>query len=78
MDGGTLGAFYVFTSIFAGPKIGAAYAVPLAIAGQVLVALLLDHFGWLGFPQSAISPLKLAGAGLVISGVAIIAWAKTA
>ncbi len=76
--GGTLGAFYVFTSIFAGPKIGAAYAVPLAIAGQVLVALLLDHFGWLGFPQSAISPLKLAGAGLVISGVAIIAWAKTA
>jgi bacterial/archaeal transporter family-2 protein len=76
--GGTLGAFYVFTSIVAGPKIGAAYAVPLAIAGQVLLALLLDHYGWLGFPQAALTPLKLAGAGLVIAGVALIAYAKQA
>ncbi len=53
-----------------------AVAVPLAIAGQVIVALMLDHFGWLGFPQSAISPLKLAGALMVIGGVALIAYAK--
>jgi bacterial/archaeal transporter family-2 protein len=74
--GGVLGAFYVFTSIVAGPRIGAAVAVPLAIAGQVIVALMLDHFGWLGFPQSTISPLKLAGAAMVIGGVVLIAYAK--
>jgi bacterial/archaeal transporter family-2 protein len=76
--GGTLGAFYVFTTIYAGPKIGAAIAVPLAIAGQVVVALLLDHFGWLGFPQSTLTPLKITGAVLVIAGVGLIAYAKQA
>jgi bacterial/archaeal transporter family-2 protein len=76
--GGALGAFYVFTTIFAGPKIGAAIAVPLAIAGQVIVALALDHYGWLGFPQSSLSPLKLFGGCLVIAGVAVIAYAKAA
>jgi bacterial/archaeal transporter family-2 protein len=76
--GGALGAFYVFTTIFTGPRIGAALSVPLAITGQVIIALVLDHYGWLGFPQSSLSPLKLAGAAMVVGGVAVIAYAKAA
>jgi bacterial/archaeal transporter family-2 protein len=75
---GVFGAFYVFTTIFSSPKVGASVAVTLAIAGQVLIALLADHYGWLSFPQSSISLLKIAGAALVIAGVALIAYAKTA
>jgi bacterial/archaeal transporter family-2 protein len=74
--GGALGAFYVFTTIYAGPRIGASVAAPLAIAGQVIIALALDHFGWLGFPQSSLSLLKLFGASLVIMGVVILSYAR--
>ncbi len=74
--GGLCGAFYVWTTIMSGPKIGAALAVALAIAGQLVVAAMLDHTGALGFPQHALSPLKLAGIVLVIAGVLLVAYSK--
>ncbi len=76
--GGCFGVFYVFTTIVAGPKIGAALAVSLAIAGQLIVAALLDHTGALGFPQHSISPMKLLGIGLVIAGVLVVGYSKQA
>ena len=76
--GGCFGAFYVWTTIISGPKIGAALAVSLAIAGQLLMAAMLDHNGVLGFPQDSLSPLKLAGIALVIAGVVLIGYAKQA
>jgi transporter family-2 protein len=76
--GGLCGTFYVWTTIMSGPKIGAALAVSLAIAGQVIMAAWLDHTGALGFPQHALSPLKLAGIGLVIAGVIVVAYSKSA
>jgi bacterial/archaeal transporter family-2 protein len=74
--GGCFGAFYVFTTIATGPRIGAALAVSLAIAGQLVVAALLDHTGTLGFPQHSLSPMKLAGIGLVIAGVLVVSYSK--
>jgi bacterial/archaeal transporter family-2 protein len=76
--GGCMGAFYVFTTIYSGPRIGAALAVSLVIFGQLLASIAIDHFGWFGFPQSSVSPLKLAGAALVLGGVSLIAYAKGA
>ncbi len=76
--GGLLGIFYVWTTIVAGPKLGALLAVSLVIAGQLTVSLALDHFGALGFPQSSISPLKLFGLGCVIIGVLVIGYSKQA
>jgi transporter family-2 protein len=46
--GGSLGTLYVWSTIFATPKIGAALALGLTIAGQMLAALFLDHYGALG------------------------------
>jgi bacterial/archaeal transporter family-2 protein len=74
--GGCFGAFYVFTTIMSGPRIGAALAVSLAIAGQLVVAALLDHTGTLGFPQHSLSPVKLAGIALVIAGVLVVSYSK--
>jgi bacterial/archaeal transporter family-2 protein len=76
--GGFFGVFYVWTTIVAGPRVGAVLAVSLAIAGQVVVASLLDHFGVLGFPQSSLSPLKIAGVALVVVGVVVIGYARQA
>jgi bacterial/archaeal transporter family-2 protein len=74
--GGLCGTFYVWTTIMSGPRIGAALAVSLAIAGQLIMAALLDHTGALGFPQHGLSPMKLAGIGLVIAGVVVVVFSK--
>ena len=48
--GGLIGAFAVFGSIISSPKIGLLSLVAFVLAGQLLASLILDHYGWLGFP----------------------------
>ena len=69
---GLLGAFYVTTSIIAAPKIGAAALVTLVVTGQVIASLIIDHYGFAGFPQQSISFGRIAGALLLIAGVVLI------
>jgi len=46
------------------------------MTGQTVAALFLDHFGLLGNPRTEASPLRLIGAGLLITGVLVIVQAK--
>jgi len=70
--GGLLGAFYVFTTIICAPKIGFANLYSLVIAGQLFLAITLDHFGLLGSPLHAVTPLRAAGVLFLITGVYLI------
>jgi len=70
--GGLLGAFFIATAAFAAPRTGALLFMALLLAGQLFVALLLDHFGWAGFRQSPISLGKVAGLLLIFGGVWLI------
>jgi bacterial/archaeal transporter family-2 protein len=70
--GGVLGAFYVASSIVVGPRLGAAALLALIVLGQLLGSLVLDHFGWLGFPQHPLTLVRLAGAALLFAGVVLI------
>lgn len=74
--GGCLGTVYVWSTIFAAPKIGAALALGLTIAGQMIAALFLDHFGLIGLTKYPASNLRIAGTVLVIIGVSFIAAKK--
>ena len=74
--GGCLGTLYVWSTIFATPRIGAALALALTIAGQMIAALLLDHYGALGLAKFPASPTRIAGAVLVVLGVSLVAYAK--
>jgi bacterial/archaeal transporter family-2 protein len=74
--GGCLGTFYVWSTIFATPKIGAALALGLTIAGQMIAALFLDHYGAIGLTKYAASPTRIAGVVLVVLGVSLVAYAK--
>lgn len=71
--GGLFGATYIVSSTAVGPLIGGATFVALTVAGQMISALLIDHYGWIGFPVREISLLRLTGALLVIAGVALLA-----
>ena len=70
--GGLIGAFFVTSVVIFAPRIGAANTMCLIIAGQILFALFLDHFGYLGFAQHSFNVWRFAGAVLVIGGVFLI------
>jgi bacterial/archaeal transporter family-2 protein len=70
--GGLLGAYYVIWTVIAGPRLGAATLLALVILGQLVCSLLVDHFGWLGFPLHPLSATRVAGAALLFGGVLLI------
>ncbi|HUL17764.1 MAG TPA: DMT family transporter [Steroidobacteraceae bacterium] len=70
--GGVLGAFYVASSVIVGPRLGAATLLALVVLGQLGTSLLVDHFGWLGFPQHPLTVLRMLGAALLFGGVLLI------
>ena len=70
--GGFYGAFFVAIAAFAAPRIGLASLITIGIAGQIAMALLLDHFGALGLPRDPISLGRIVGALLVVAGVVLV------
>jgi bacterial/archaeal transporter family-2 protein len=70
--GGLLGAFYVVSTIIVGPRLGAAALLALIVLGQLLTSLLVDNFGWLGFPEQPLTPLRVLGALMLFGGVLLI------
>jgi transporter family-2 protein len=70
--GGLLGAMYVASTTILGPRLGAVALLALTLAGQMVAALVVDQYGVIGFPQSAVTPGRLLGAVLVIAGALLI------
>jgi transporter family-2 protein len=70
--GGVLGAVYVSAAVIGAPRLGAAVLVGLVIAGQTITALVIDHWGLVGLPVHHINAGRLAGAALLLAGVALI------
>jgi transporter family-2 protein len=71
-SGGLLGAFFITTAAFAGPRIGAMLFMALVLAGQLTMAMTLDHFGWAGFREAPANLGKIAGLVLIFGGVWLI------
>ena len=70
--GGFLGAFFVAAAVTLVPRLGVAMTFSLIIAGQMIVTLVIDHFGLLGVPVKEISLARIAGILLIAGGVVLI------
>lgn len=70
--GGLLGAFYVASSVVVGPRLGAAALLALTVFGQLAASLVVDNYGWLGFPQHPLTMARVAGVVLLLAGVVLI------
>ena len=70
--GGMIGAAVVLGSILAGPKIGALALVSLLLAGQLVVSILIDHYGWLGFPIEKMNIQRFLGVLLLVGGFLLV------
>lgn len=71
-SGGLLGAAYITGVVMLAPRLGAGVLIASVMAGQLVAALLLDHFGLLGFARQTVTPARLAGAVLLLTGVYLI------
>ncbi len=69
--GGVLGAFFVTSSVVVVAEIGAAGMVSIVIMGQLVSAVLLDHFGILHAAQPA-TVSRMIGVLLLMGGVYMI------
>jgi bacterial/archaeal transporter family-2 protein len=54
------------------PRLGSTMMVALIITGQLLVGMLIDHFGWLGVTPHPITPARLGGALVLLAGAYLI------
>jgi transporter family-2 protein len=70
--GGFYGAFFVAIAAFGAPKIGVGPLLTAAIGGQLIGAIILDHFGMLGLSRQPVSLEKLAGVALVLFGAWLV------
>ncbi|NOT61233.1 MAG: DMT family transporter [Acidobacteria bacterium] len=70
--GGLVGMAFVTIALLAVPRLGAASFSSAILAGQLIGALALDHFGWLGLPQNQITPTRLSGALLLLAGIWLV------
>ncbi|GAB3509130.1 DMT family transporter [Spirosoma knui] len=71
-SGGVIGAIYVTTVIISVPKIGTANLVSLSVAGQLVAAVILDHYGLLGFTLHPANGWRLLGVALIMAGVLLV------
>jgi transporter family-2 protein len=70
--GGFYGAFFVAVGAYAAPRLGVASLIVIAVAGQMIAAVALDHFGAFGVERTPISAGRIAGVLLVVGGVLLV------
>jgi len=70
--GGLMGVFVVTVTLVSVARIGATNMFVLIIAGQLITAVVIDHFGMLGIQQSPISLQKTLGILLLAGGVYLV------
>jgi transporter family-2 protein len=71
-SGGFFGGVFILLMILLLPPLGAATLIALVVAGQMLAAITLDHFGAFGLTPHPISVSRLLGTALLIAGVVLI------
>lgn len=70
--GGLYGVIFVVAATWGVPRLGVALTITLMVAGQLLVGLVLDHFGAFGQPVQPMNLGRVAGVALVIAGVVMV------
>lgn len=70
--GGLLGAFVVTVTLISVAQIGAGNMFVLVVAGQLVTAVLMDHFGVLGMKPNPVTLQKFFGICLLITGAWLV------
>jgi transporter family-2 protein len=72
IGGGLAGALYVGSIVWTVRALGAGGLTAVTIAGQLAVAVALDHYGWLGVERSPVTLAKVAGIAMLALGTWLV------
>lgn len=72
--GGVLGAGITYTVIKGMELLGPARAVMLIVIAQLIVAYVIELFGWFGVEKQPLEIRKVIGMGIAIAGIVIFKW----
>ncbi len=70
--GGIIVATYVVMITILAPRIGVGTAIGLIVTGQIICAVLIDHFGLFNVAIHSINSTRIAGVLLMIGGVYLV------
>ena len=72
--GGAIGAFITYTVIKSMEMLGPARAVMLIVIAQLIVAYVIELFGWFGVEKQPLEWRKIIGMIIAIAGIIIFKW----
>lgn len=72
LGGGIIGAIFITATMMALPRIGMALTFGLVVAGQMITAVILDHYKILVEEQHSFNGWRLLGILSIIIGVVIV------
>jgi bacterial/archaeal transporter family-2 protein len=69
LTAGAMGASLVFGIAYLIPRVGAGPFTYALLAGQIISAMVLSHYGWLGSPKQPVTPMGIVGVVVLVVGV---------
>ena len=71
--GGMMGAAFVLSQLFVADKVGSGVFIALTVTASVVMSLLLDNYGLVGFEVHPAGWGRIAGALFMFAGLGLIA-----
>ncbi len=72
--GGAIGTFITYTVVKSMEQLGPARSVMFIVVSQVILAYVIEIFGFFGVEKQPFEMKKLLGAGVMIAGIVIFKW----
>ena len=72
LAGALFGNFSMVAIVIAVPRIGTAATIVAIIAGQIIMGLMVDHFGWFGNTQILLDYKRMAAIALLAGALYLI------
>ena len=72
VGGGLLSVFAVVAGLVAIPKLSAGLTITGTVFGELIAAMIIDHFGWLGVPRVPLNPWRVTGAVLLVAAAVLM------
>jgi bacterial/archaeal transporter family-2 protein len=71
LTAGAMGASLVFGIAYLIPRVGAGPFTYALLAGQIVSAMVLSHYGWLGSPRQPVTLMGLVGVIVMVIGIVL-------
>lgn len=66
---GGFGLIVIAAVSYVFPRVGVATGLMIFVLGQLVMAMVVDHFGWFDLTPRSIEPMRMAGIAVMLLGI---------